>query len=47
MPVYLRNFYVQQLIKVKKEEKKQMDKANKKSSIHKPNISKPRKFSKR
>tara|TARA_Y100000593_G_C4138276_1_gene250869 strand:+ start:521 stop:655 length:135 start_codon:yes stop_codon:yes gene_type:complete len=33
MPVYLRNFYAQQLMKVKKEEKKQMDKANKKPSM--------------
>ena len=47
MPTYLRNFYSQQLLKVKKEEKKQMDKVNKKSSIRKPNIPKPRKFSKR
>jgi len=31
MPIYLRNFYTQQLIKVKTEEKKQMDKANNKS----------------
>ena len=38
MPVYLRNFYMQQLLKVKKEEKKQMDKMNKKPSMSRPNI---------
>ena len=40
MPTYLRNFYSQQLVKVKKEEKKEMDKANKGkgSSISRPNI---------
>tara|TARA_Y100001938_G_scaffold102083_1_gene139413 strand:+ start:885 stop:1013 length:129 start_codon:yes stop_codon:yes gene_type:complete len=40
MPTYLRNFYSQQLLKVKKEEKKQIDKANKKpsSSIGRVNI---------
>jgi hypothetical protein len=38
MPTYLRNFYSQQLVKVKKEEQKQMDKANKKSS---PSIKRP------
>ena len=40
MPTYLRNFYSQQLLKVKKEEKKQIDKANKKpsSSVRRPNI---------
>jgi hypothetical protein len=39
MPTYLRNFYVQQLVKVKKEEKEQTDKANKKSKgISRPNI---------
>jgi len=40
MPTYLRNFYSQQLLKVKKEEKKEMDKANKKpsSSVRRPNI---------
>ena len=39
MPTYLRNFYSQQLIKVKKEEKKEMDKTTKKSSnINRPNI---------
>ena len=32
MPVYLRNFYVKELEKAKKEEKKEMDKANKKPS---------------
>jgi len=40
MPTYLRNFYSQQLIKVKTEEKKEMDKATKKSSnIQRPDIS--------
>ena len=29
MPIYLRNFYVQQLLKTKKEEQKQMDNAQK------------------
>ena len=39
MPTYLRNFYSQQLLKVKKEEKKQMDKAQKKpSGISRPGI---------
>jgi hypothetical protein len=39
MPTYLRNFYVQQLIKVKKEEKAEMDKSTKKSKgISRPNI---------
>ena len=40
MPTYLRNFYMQQLVKAKKEEQAQMDKANKKpsSSINRPNI---------
>ena len=40
MPTYMRNFYAKQLIKVKEEEQKQMDKANKKSStgISRPNI---------
>ena len=47
MPIYLRKFYFKKLLDVKKEEKKQIDKVNKKSSIHKPNISKPRKFPKR
>jgi len=32
MPSYLRRFYIKKLIDVKKEEKKQMDKANKKPS---------------
>jgi hypothetical protein len=40
MPTYLRNFYFQQLVKVKDEEKKEMDKSNKKSnsSIYRSNI---------
>ena len=40
MPTYMRNFYMQQLIKVKEEEKKEIDKANKKPSYStsKPNI---------
>jgi len=44
MPIYLRNFYLKKLTDTKKEEKKQIDKANKKpsSSIHRPNISKTR-----
>ena len=29
MPVYLRTFYTRELVKVKEEEKKEMDKANK------------------
>jgi hypothetical protein len=32
MPVYLRRFYVQCLLKAKKDEEKQMNKANKKPS---------------
>ena len=43
MPIYLRKFYYNKLLDVKKEEKKQIDKATKKSnSISKPNI--PTKF---
>ena len=38
MPIYLRNFYYQELLAVKKEEKKQMDKSSKKSNISTPNI---------
>ena len=40
MPIYLRKFYFNKLLDVKKEEKKQIEKVNKKqkSSIHKPNI---------
>ena len=39
MPTFLRNFYSQQLIKVKKEEKVEMDKSTKKSKgISRPNI---------
>jgi hypothetical protein len=38
MPVYLRNFYVRQLVKIKKEEKAEMDKANKKPSMSRPSI---------
>ena len=38
MPIYLRNFYYKELLDVKKEEKKQMDQANKKSKIATPNI---------
>tara|TARA_Y100001963_G_C6469081_1_gene303641 strand:- start:303 stop:440 length:138 start_codon:yes stop_codon:yes gene_type:complete len=41
MPSYLRTFYLQQLVKVKEEEKKEMDKATKKSSSTRtPNIPK-------
>ena len=32
MPIYLRNFYLQKLINLKEEEKKAMEKANKKPS---------------
>ena len=40
MPTYLRNFYSQQLVKVKEQEQKEMEKAKKKSSsgITRPNI---------
>ena len=39
MPTYLRNFYSQQLVKVKEEEKKELDKAKKKpSGVTRPNI---------
>lgn len=42
MPIYMRSFYHHQLIKTKKSEKEEMDKANKKSSgISRPNIRKP------
>jgi len=49
MPIYLRKFYFKELIKVKKEEKKQIDKANKKpsSSVHRPNIPKTSRFPRR
>ena len=42
MPTYLRNFYSQELLKHKKAEKEEMDKATKKnnSSISRPNIPK-------
>ena len=43
MPTYLRKFYFQKLISAKEEEKKQMDKANKKPS----GITKPPSFSKK
>jgi len=36
MPIYLRKFYFNKLLEVKKEEKKQIDKATKKAP--KPNI---------
>ena len=36
MPIYLRNFYVQQLVNAKKEEKAQHDKASRKAKVHKP-----------
>tara|TARA_Y100001963_G_scaffold149548_1_gene229212 strand:+ start:1365 stop:1496 length:132 start_codon:yes stop_codon:yes gene_type:complete len=41
MPIYLRNFYFKKLLDVKKEEKKQMEKAqnqNKSSGLQRPNI---------
>ena len=39
MPVYLRNFYYKELIKTKEKEKKEYDKATKKSnSVSHPNI---------
>ena len=46
MPTYLRNFYSKELIDVKKREKKEADKASKKSSgkgVSRPSISKPSK----
>jgi len=41
MPTYLRNFYTQQLIKVKKEENKNAEKANKGGTgqVHRAGIS--------
>tara|TARA_Y100001963_G_C6673802_1_gene396415 strand:+ start:622 stop:798 length:177 start_codon:yes stop_codon:yes gene_type:complete len=42
MPTYLRGFYLKKLIETKEEEKKQMDKVNKKSKIPKPNVNIPR-----
>tara|TARA_B100000519_G_scaffold200202_1_gene212885 strand:- start:760 stop:882 length:123 start_codon:yes stop_codon:yes gene_type:complete len=33
MPIHLRNFYTQQLIKAKEEEKKEMEKAKSKSKM--------------
>tara|TARA_Y100000401_G_C8303989_1_gene215843 strand:+ start:621 stop:794 length:174 start_codon:yes stop_codon:yes gene_type:complete len=41
MPTYMRSFYYNQLAEMKKLEKKEMDKANKKPSYSKPSI--PRK----
>jgi len=40
MPVYLRKFYIQKLIRAKKQEQEQIDKARKKtqSKIHRPGI---------
>ena len=38
MPVYLRNFYFNQLVDEKKEEKKQVEQSNRKSRIQRPNI---------
>ena len=40
MPIYLRKFYLTKLLEVKKEEKKEIEKASKKqkSTIYKPNI---------
>ena len=40
MPIYLRKFYFNKLLDVKKEEKKEIEKSNKKSkpTIYKPNI---------
>tara|TARA_Y100000593_G_scaffold57685_1_gene107274 strand:- start:3629 stop:3808 length:180 start_codon:yes stop_codon:yes gene_type:complete len=38
MPIYLRNFYYRELASVKKEEKKQMNNASKKSKVSTPNI---------
>ena len=42
MPIYLRNFYLKKLTDTKKEERKQIDKANKKSSstVHRPKFPK-------
>jgi len=45
MPIYLRKFYFKKLLDVKKEEKKQIDKAAKKPS--KPNIPKTSRFPRR
>ena len=36
MPVYLRKFYIRELIEYKQEEKKQIDEAQKKSKIKSP-----------
>ena len=39
MPIHIRTFYIQQLVKTKEEEKKQVDKATKKpSGVVQPNI---------
>ena len=38
MPIYMRNFYIQKLVETKKEENKEMEKANKKPSFSTPNI---------
>ena len=41
MPIYLRNFYVQQLLKTKKEEQKEAEKAQRKTSskgVSRPSI---------
>ena len=39
MPIYLRNFYVRELLDVKKKEKEQVDTIKSDSKISKPNIS--------
>ena len=38
MPTYLRNFYASELIKVKKKEKEEINKANNQSNYTPPNI---------
>ena len=48
MPTYLRKFYLRKLIKVKQEEKKEVDKARGKSqTISRPNIPRSSRLPKR
>ena len=42
MPVYLRRFYMKQLVEFKEEEQKQIEKVQKKTNVQRPNI--PSKF---
>ncbi len=38
MPVYLRKFYLKKIIKIKNDERKQMEASQKKSKVNRPSI---------